>query len=207
MEFLGPSGQAAFATQNLFEIYADDTNNDLFNVLLEGTSVVGYTGGELCSVDSPLACPASGGGGGWWSGGWVNTITFDMDNLQSGSLVLTSTETTGPSPEQEDYEPDKQDGLHAPASASTSAPSTDCDLRLLSIGIKQHHRIITSVRIFVPILRLPDVVHKSSTFALAHRGHRVRRHEPPHTAGVVPCPEVVEPALGVSFFAGEPGRV
>jgi hypothetical protein len=92
-EFAGQPGQRAIASENLFQFYLNDTTNDQLIILKEGTSVVGYTGGPLCSFDTPLECPASEGEA-WWTSAWINVITLDEDEVGSGSLVLTNTVTT-----------------------------------------------------------------------------------------------------------------
>jgi hypothetical protein len=92
-EFVGPPVQLVLASENLFEFYLNDAPNDQLIILKEGTSVVGYTGGPLCSYDLPLECPASEGEA-WWTSIWINEVTLDEDEMKSGSLVLTNTVTT-----------------------------------------------------------------------------------------------------------------
>ena len=92
-EFVGHPGQSANPSQNLFEFYLNDTTNDQLIILKEGTSVVGYTGGPLCSYDLPLECHATDGEY-WFTSIWINELTLDEDEMKSGSLVLTNTVTT-----------------------------------------------------------------------------------------------------------------
>lgn len=92
-EFVGTPGQFAIPFQNLFEFYLNDAPNDQLIILKEGTSVVGYTGGPLCSYDLPLECPATDGPY-WFNSIWINEVTLEQDEMVSGSLVLTDTVTT-----------------------------------------------------------------------------------------------------------------
>jgi hypothetical protein len=92
-EFVGSPGQFAIPSQNLFEFYLNDATNDQLIILKEGTSVVGYTGGPLCSYDLPLECPATDGTY-WFNSIWINELTLDQDEMLSGSLVLTDTVVT-----------------------------------------------------------------------------------------------------------------
>ena len=92
-EFVGTPGQFAIPFQNLFEFYLNDAPNDQLIILKEGTSVVGYTGGPLCSYDLPLECPATDGPY-WFNSIWINEVTLEQDEMVSGSLVLTNSVTT-----------------------------------------------------------------------------------------------------------------
>ncbi|HMH14682.1 MAG TPA: PEP-CTERM sorting domain-containing protein [Edaphobacter sp.] len=92
-EFVGSPGQFAIPSQNLFEFYLNDTTNDQLIILKEGTSVVGYTGGPLCSYDLPLECHATDGPY-WFNSIWINEFTLEQDEMVSGSLVLTDTVIT-----------------------------------------------------------------------------------------------------------------
>jgi hypothetical protein len=92
-EFVGSPGQFAIPYQNLFEFYLNDASNDQLIILKEGTSVVGYTGGPLCSYDLPLECPATDGPY-WFNSIWINEVTLEQDEMVSGSLVLTDTVIT-----------------------------------------------------------------------------------------------------------------
>jgi hypothetical protein len=92
-EFVGTPGQFAIPSQNLFEFYLNDAPNDQLIILKEGTSVVGYTGGPLCSYDLPLECPATDGPY-WFNSIWINEVTLEQDEMVSGSLVLTDTVIT-----------------------------------------------------------------------------------------------------------------
>jgi hypothetical protein len=92
VEFLGPSSQVAILTDNLYEFASNDTTNDIFAALIEGTSIIDYAGGEFCSVGSPLECPA--GNGAWWASSVENPDTGIVDSLESGSLALTPSSVT-----------------------------------------------------------------------------------------------------------------
>jgi PEP-CTERM motif len=92
-EFVGPPVQLVLASENLFEFYLNDAPNDQLIILKEGTSVVGYAGGPLCSYDLPLECHATDGEY-WFTSIWINEVTLDEDEMKSGSLVLTNTVTT-----------------------------------------------------------------------------------------------------------------
>jgi hypothetical protein len=92
-EFVGSPEQFAIPSQNLFEFYLNDAPNDQLIILKEGTSVVGYTGGPLCSYDLPLECHATDGEY-WFTSIWINELTLEQDEMESGSLVLTNTVTT-----------------------------------------------------------------------------------------------------------------
>jgi PEP-CTERM motif len=92
-EFVGHPRQFEIPSENLFEFYLNDTTYDQLIILKDGTSVVGYTGGPLCSYDLPLECPASEGEA-WWNSIWINESTLEQDEVVSGSLVLTDTVIT-----------------------------------------------------------------------------------------------------------------
>ena len=78
---------------NHFAWFSNDTTNDELTVIKEGASIVSYTGGKLCSIDLPLECPTSEGES-WFTSEYFNPFTIDENEVQSGSLVLTSTYTT-----------------------------------------------------------------------------------------------------------------
>jgi hypothetical protein len=92
-EFVGSPEQFTIPSENLFEFYLNDAPNDQLIILKEGTSIVGYTGGPLCSYDLPLECHATDGDY-WFDSIWINELTLEQDEMESGSLVLTNTVIT-----------------------------------------------------------------------------------------------------------------
>jgi hypothetical protein len=66
------------------------------------------------------------------------------------------------------------------------------EVEIQSCRIGQTQRVIPNVGVAVQSLRV-----------LGMTAQRIGTHEASHAGGVVPGPEVVQPAFGVAFFAGE----
>lgn len=93
-EFLGLTDQAEQPANNLYGFNANDGADGDFDFAIETGSLVGYAGGVLCSMDNGVACPVPGEPAAFFA----TDVIFDnsylnADILQSGSLVLTSSET------------------------------------------------------------------------------------------------------------------
>ena len=92
--------QASEPPNNLYNFIATNAAGDEFELAIAVTtgSLVGYAGGDLCSLDTSAECPDPAEPGASFVSVVIPANFIGVDVLQSGSLALTSTETTTPEP-------------------------------------------------------------------------------------------------------------